>query len=237
MSDEAMEKIRKMLRKAEDPACTVDEAEAFTEMATKLLAKYGIEMTLAEIDITDPEQRAKVEHRTWNVTGPYSYDRALMFGAVLRAYRCQPLYLRTRQGARMDVFGFPSDINRAELLCASLDIQATRELSVARVSQDSVAAFKRTWYQGYSYKINSRLNAMEKFEVQEAKREGHPSVELVMIDRDQEIKDLLSEMYPSTQTIRRKLSGNGLRDGWAAGDRANLGTPVGSASSKETLGA
>ena len=46
MSDAILDKVRKLLAKAEDPACTPAEAEAFTAKAAELIAKYGVDSAL-----------------------------------------------------------------------------------------------------------------------------------------------------------------------------------------------
>ena len=41
MSEAILSKVRKLLAKAEDPACTVAEAAAFTAKAAELIARFG----------------------------------------------------------------------------------------------------------------------------------------------------------------------------------------------------
>ena len=52
MSDPLLARVRKLLAKAEDPACTPAEAEAFTAKATELIAKYGVDQAL--LSLADP---------------------------------------------------------------------------------------------------------------------------------------------------------------------------------------
>ncbi|MEV4705532.1 DUF2786 domain-containing protein [Actinoplanes sp. NPDC049316] len=46
MTDRLLERVRKLLAKAESPACTPAEAEAFTAEAAELIAKYGVDQAL-----------------------------------------------------------------------------------------------------------------------------------------------------------------------------------------------
>ena len=41
MTDNALERVRKLLAKAEDPGCTPEEAAALNAKAAELIAKYG----------------------------------------------------------------------------------------------------------------------------------------------------------------------------------------------------
>ena len=42
----ALERVRKLLAKAEDPACTPAEAAALNDKAAELIAKYGVDRAL-----------------------------------------------------------------------------------------------------------------------------------------------------------------------------------------------
>ena len=49
-----LDKVRKLLAKAEDPACTPAEAEALTAKATELIAKYGIDQAVLAAQRPEP---------------------------------------------------------------------------------------------------------------------------------------------------------------------------------------
>jgi len=44
--DKLLDRVRKLLAKAEDESCTPPEAEALTAKAAELMAKYGIDRAL-----------------------------------------------------------------------------------------------------------------------------------------------------------------------------------------------
>ena len=73
MTDALLARVRKLLAKAEDPACTPAEAEAFTAKATELIAKYGVDQALlAEAD----PARDPVGDRVVALDPPYALDKA-----------------------------------------------------------------------------------------------------------------------------------------------------------------
>src|SRR4051794_35012987 len=57
--DVVLDKVRKLLAKAEDPACSPAEAEALTAKATELIAKYGVDQAL--LAARDPARDSVVD--------------------------------------------------------------------------------------------------------------------------------------------------------------------------------
>src|SRR4051812_37551858 len=96
-----LERVRKLLAKTEDPACTPAEAEAFTAKATELIAKYGVDQALlAAVDpAVDP-----VGDRLVRLDPPYALDKAGLLAAVAVPLRCR-VVRRTRDGVQVHLFG------------------------------------------------------------------------------------------------------------------------------------
>ena len=46
VGDPLLARVRKLLAKAEDPGCTPAEAEALTDKAAQLIAKYGVDRAM-----------------------------------------------------------------------------------------------------------------------------------------------------------------------------------------------
>src|SRR5215475_445143 len=86
MSDAILEKVRKLLAKAEDPACTPAEAEALTDKAAELIAKYGVDRALlaATAPETDP-----LGDRVVDIGPPYALDKTGLLATVAGAMRCR----------------------------------------------------------------------------------------------------------------------------------------------------
>ena len=222
-------KVRKLLAKAEDPATTPPEAEAYTAKAAALMAAYGIDRAL--LALADP---------TLDVVGdlvvvlerPYAADKADLLSTVASALGCRAVR-RTRypDGVKelsLHLFGHRSDLQRAELLFTSLLVQALHALARTPVpSWDHPAAFRRSWLAGYTRSIGRRLTRAEAAAAEGAAdrfaRHGTSSA-LVLADRSHAVESARDEAYPALgRAAPRRLSGTGGRDGWSAGQRADLG--------------
>lgn len=220
-----LSKVRKLLAKAEDPACTAAEAAAFTAKAAELIARYGVDRALlaARDPATDP-----VGDRIVDVVAPYALDKAGLLATVADALRCRSVRRRGDGGFVLHLFGFTSDLERVELLFTSLLVQAAHGLAAAQVPPgEHPAAFRRSWLAGFTGAVGSRLREAESA----VTRESGPSTALVLADRSVRVDRRLAETYPRIRTAgARRLIGGGLAQGAAAGHRANLGgTGLGSA--------
>ncbi|MEV1288423.1 DUF2786 domain-containing protein [Micromonospora sp. NPDC049679] len=221
MSDVILAKVRKLLAKAEDPACTVAEAEAFTAKAAELIAKYGVDRALlaARDPATDP-----VGDRVIELLPPYALDKAGLLAAVADALRCRSVRRRDTRGFTMHLFGFASDLERVELLFTSLLVQAAYGLAATPVPpHQHPAAFRRSWLAGFAAAVAVRLRQAESAAATESAAAGH-SVALVLADRSGHVERRIAEVYPRLRTAGpRRLAGSGMSQGAAAGRRADLG--------------
>lgn len=219
MSQAMLSKVRKLLAQAEDPACTPAESAAFTAKATELIARYGVDRALlaARDPTTDP-----VGDRVVDVVAPYARDKAGLLATVADPLRCRCVRRRQGNGFAMHLFGFASDLERAELLFTSLLVQAAHGLAGTPVpAGEHPAAFRRTWLAGFAHVVADRLRAAEAGAVVES---GAPSVALVLADRSDRVQRRLAEVYPRLRTAApRRLAGNGFGSGAEAGRRADLG--------------
>jgi hypothetical protein len=216
MTDALLARVRKLLAKAEDPACTPAEAEAFTAKATELIAKYGVDQAL--LAESDPA-RDPVGDRVVTLDPPYALDKAGLLAAVAVPLRCR-VVRRTRDGVRIHLFGHAADLERVELLFTSLLVQAAHGLAAVPVpAGEHPAAYRRSWLAGFAHAVGSRLTEAEKQAAAAA-----PGAELVLVRRSDLVDRRMAEAYPKLRTAaRRRLAGGGLEQGYAAGRVADLG--------------
>lgn len=223
-SDPQLERIRKLLAKAEDPAVTEAEAEAYNKKAAELVARYGIDQAmLAEAGASVDD----IGTLTIPMNDPYSRDKASLLTSVAYPLRCRTLLHRVGQKVEsVTVFGYQSDLGRVELLFTSLLLQAGTQLNRVRPGGffpgESLAAYRRTWLHGFARAVHERLSLAE----QEAVRTAAPgarSAELVVRDRSALVQHRFDEEYGDLRSAApRRLSGSGYLDGHDAGTKANL---------------
>ncbi len=229
MNDDKLARIRKLLAQAEDPAATAAEAEAFNAKAAELMARHGVDAAL--LAAADPD-RDVVGDLTVDLLAPYAYEKASLGTAVARGLRCSAVLRKSTSPGQtayaLHLFGHTTDLVLTEMLLTSLLVQGTGELTRRRVPPgEHPAAYRRTWWLGFASAIATRLAAAEA----EAARESEPafaaagsSAALVLADRAAVAEQSASQAYPHLRTARpRYLSGGGVVDGRAAGQRADLG--------------
>jgi len=215
--DPLLARVRKLLAKAEDPACTPAEAEAFTAKATELIAKYGVDQAL--LAAADPSLDP-VGDRVVPLDPPYALDKAGLLAAVAVPLRCR-VVRKTSAGVRVHLFGHAADLERVELLFTSLLVQAAHGLAAVPVpAHEHPAAFRRSWLAGFAHAIGARLRDSER-----AAEQAAPGSALVLVHRSDLVERRMTEAYPTLRTAsRRRLAGGGLEQGYAAGQAASLGS-------------
>ena len=222
-----LDRVHKLLAKAEDESVTPPEAQALTAKAAELMAKYGIDRALLAADRPETDRPTS---RMLDIDNPWARVKAHLLCGLASALRCQCILLAaTRPGARIHIFGYASDIERTDLLYASVLIQMWHGLAGAEVPAwcRSVRAWRRSWLLGFATAVISRVRAAEHAA---ASRATDPSAAdasrtaLVLADRAQVIRAEAERAYPLTRTARVTYSGSGYRDGYAQGQRADIGT-------------
>jgi hypothetical protein len=233
--DDLLDKVRKLLAKAEDPAATPAEAEAYTAKAAELVAGYGIDAALLAERHPGTD---RITSRLIVLDPPYALDKAGLLSGVATTLRCRTVQ-RTRYdeaGAKqisMHLFGFESDLVRAETLYTSLLLQATQALQRTKAPPwESLAAYRRSWLAGFASAVVGRLREAEARAERKAdgtvpraaEDPGGRRVSLVLADRSREVARAVEEEYPHLRRGgRRQLSGSGGRSGYRAGQQADLG--------------
>ena len=227
--DKTLGRIRKLLAKAEDPAVTTAEAEAYNAKAAELIAAYGIDRAL--LADTSPGTDTPGD-KIIAVDRPYALDKVCLLSSVATVLRCRTVQRRDYQAGRkvisIHLFGFASDLERTELLYTSLLIQAAHGMAAAVIPRDDhAAAYRRSWLAGFTQAITGRLRQAEQHAERQATHAGNggTSVALVLAGRSDRIDQLVTTTYPRLfRGPARQLSGTGRIHGYHAGQRADIGT-------------
>lgn len=215
-------KVRKLLTLAENPAATPAEAEAFTAKATQLMADYGIDQALLAHIV--PGRRV-IGNKMIRFGAPYVRDKCALASAIAHRSRCKTVMIQRGSDVSLHVFGTETDLLCVEILLTSLLLQGTRELSRTPIPWgEHPAAYRRSWWAGFSAAISRRLALAERESVRAADdASGGMSVALVLADQSHEAEAAMNAAYPRLGKVsRRYLSGGGSRDGYASGQRADL---------------
>jgi hypothetical protein len=226
-SDRLLDRVRKLLAKAEGEGVTPAEAQALTAKAAELMAKYGIDRALLAARQPETDQPAS---RLVDIYNPWARVQAHLLCGLAAAMRCQCILLPSGDGdQRVHIFGYASDIERADVLYTSVLVQMWHGLIAtevpARVS--SVRAWRRSWLLGFAAAVTAKVQAAE----QRAERIATTAADgpgstaaLVLADRSLVIRRNLAAAYPATRTARLTYSGSGYGAGYRKGEQADIGT-------------
>jgi Protein of unknown function (DUF2786) len=226
-TDNLLARVRKLLAKAEAEGVTPAEAQALTAKAAELMAKYGIDRALLAAERPETDRPAD---RVLDIDNPWARVQAHLLCGLASAMRCQCVVLpRTDPGARIHVFGFASDIERADVLYTSLLVQMWQGLTAAQVPDWSrnPRAWRRSWLLGFATAVVSRVRAAEHDAASAATSPAAASgsrAALVLADRQQVIRRNIEQAYPLTRKTRLTYSGNGYGAGYAEGQKADIGS-------------
>ena len=226
-SSRLLDRVHKLLAKAEDESVTPPEAQALTAKAAELMAKYGIDRALLAADRPETDRPAS---RMLDIDNPWARVKAHLLCGLGSALRCQCILLSAaRPGTRIHIFGYASDIERTDVLYASVLIQMWHGLAGAQVPawSRSPRAWRRSWLLGFATAVITRVRAAEYAATCQATDPAAASssrTALVLADRTLVIRREAERAYPLTRTARVTYSGTGYRDGYAQGQRADIGT-------------
>src|SRR5215472_12228988 len=154
-------RVRKLLVKAEADGVTQAEAQALTAKAAELMAKYGIDRALLAAERPETDRPAD---RVIDIANPWARVQAHLLCGLAAALRCQCVILpRTGPGTKIHMFGYSSDIERADVLYTSLLIQMWQGLAATPVPAQvqSARAWRRSWLLGFATAVVARVRAAE----------------------------------------------------------------------------
>ena len=225
-SDRLLDRVRKLLAKAEAEGVTPAEAQALTAKAAELMAKYGIDRALLAARRPETDEPAS---RLVDIYNPWARVQAHLLCGLAGAMRCQCILLPSGDGdQRVHIFGYASDIERADVLYTSVLVQMWHGLIATEVPAraSSVRAWRRSWLLGFSAAVTARVQAAEERAERVATRvTDGPAAKaaLVLADRSLVIRQNVAAAYPTTRTARLTYSGSGYGAGYRKGQQADIG--------------
>jgi hypothetical protein len=226
LDQRVLDRVRKLLAKAEHPGTPVEEAQAFSAKASALMAAYAIDQALLEAATTASGQPASSTPivRQIDVEPPYAMPRAVLLDRVARAHRVRVVIGPDGGSGRRQcsLVGFPVDLEVVEVLFTSLLLQASIAMVHASSESSRPKAFRRAFLLGYAEVIGGRLATVKEQMVADADRE-RTGTALVLADRADRVERALEAEFPRLRSLRMTMSsGGGLSAGREAGARADL---------------
>ncbi len=222
-SADLLDRVRKLLAKAEGDGVTPHEAEALTAKAAELMARYGIDRV--RLAATRPGTDRPAD-RAFDIDPPWASAKVFLLAHVASALRCACVETDRPKGRRLHVFGYASDIERAAIMFTSLLVQMDRALATEQVpvTGASARAWRRSWMLGYASAAAARIHAAEDNAAQaaDAAPATGPSMSIVLASRSEKASQLADEAYPHTRETRVS-AGTGYEDGYREGGKADIG--------------
>ena len=221
VDERILERVRKLLTRAEHPTTPAAEAEACSEKAAALMSRYVIDQAL--LDERSPRSVAPMSRKLL-VDPPYAVAKAVLLDCVAKAFRV-PMAIGRQAGTGGRVctmVGFPADLDSVELLFTSLLLQAATAMLAAGRGRSDLKAFRRAFLIGYAETIGARL-ARANSDARREATETAPGTAVVLADRSAQVDAAFAAEFPRLRSMRTTVSsGGGLFAGRDAGARANL---------------
>ena len=202
-----LDTIRDLLAGAAASGTGPADAEALTAKAASLLARHGLDR--ARLAAIDPEADP-IQDRVTDLDNPWATVHAYLLAHLAQAMRCEAIEIDRRgPGACLHLFGYASDLDRTEVLFASLRAQMTRTLAAQHVpaTAHNARAWRRSWLLGWATTAITRIKTAEaRAENAEA---DDTELALVLRDRVHAVRHHADQAYPHTRTTRETYTGTG----------------------------
>ena len=221
VDDRVLDRVRKLLTRAEHPATPPAEAEACSAKAAALMSRHLIDRAM--VDAGNERHEEPVVRRLL-VEPPYAVGKVVLLTNVAAAFDLRLAVGGSRRSGPQlcTLVGFPGDVAMVELLFTSLLLQASTAMRAASAARDDVKAFRRAFLFGYADTIGARLRRVREETVSEAVA-ATPGTDLVLVDREARVAAAFTREFPRLRTLRvTSSSGSGFVAGQDAGVRADL---------------
>lgn len=215
--------VTNLLTKAQDGAATEEERKTYTERATYLMAKYGVEALLDR----PKDIPLNVEVVVLNVPNPHAKLRATLVDRTASALGLKTV--RNIRAKTLHVFGLPEDIKSFSNLYASLWIQALLSLATAQAQKpygEHGKTFNHSYLLGFIDEVSARVSAA----ASRANRDtanSTPGTALVLANRTSAVELKVAEIFPILRkgSSARANSYSAYNSGISAGSRADINQP------------
>jgi len=221
--DRRLATVRGLLAKAEASEFP-EEAEAFFNKASELIARYAIDDALLWAE-SDDAGRATPDEMKIRLTAPYLSQKSLLVAVVASAHGCRAVRLmNSRQFEDVSVVGFPSDLRWVDTLVTSLLVQMTSAMlheQPGGMTASRSAAWRRSFIIGFVDAVADRMTADR---TQAAAASSSSSTALVLLDREALVQEDFARRHPRVRStwVSSGSSADGRDAGRVAGRNASF---------------
>lgn len=241
------DKIAKLLAKAE--STTPEEAELLQSKAQELMTRWQIDEAMVQAARGFDQTSHEIVMEEFVVVGIYRFPLAQLCRYVTSVNDCKRVILEGKNQRTIDgklfretiVFetvGYKSDLDRARMMFASLQLQAVRAENAWWKENEPFHAHekrgghysRRQFLFSFADAVGLRLHAAKQKAQQAAEQEydnADTSVALVLRDKSSMVLEKYEELYPGVETHKASTYKGGAyqahQAGKEAGEKADLG--------------
>lgn len=226
-------KIRSLLNHAER-AGTQEEADTFFAKAQDLMTKWAIDDAMIQ-QAAEKNEKEQIEKRQIVLQFRFYKADASILQAIAVNNQARVLITDQKGEKRGEyiayLVGFPSDLDRTEMMFASMMIQLNRALEDHLRNYPEIKADRsanKRERKSFRYGFGTRLQDRLKEAKSVASSDGTANPYAVALrNRDQEVEDYLAQMGARrSRGGRQQTSTSGYMAGVDAADRADVGNPA-----------
>jgi len=206
-------RVRALLAKAESTEFA-PEAEALTEKAQELAARYAIDHALVTAAGGATTAETPVGRRIL-IHDPYAKGKANLLSRVGEANRCQAVW--SKELGFCTIFGFPTDVAVTDVLYTSLVSQCSAAMVAASSDVASPRGFRESFVVSFAVHIGDRLRAATAATLDAARADHGDDLLPVLASRHEQVRAARHDAFPQLKTTRVRTVDRG---GWVAGRAA-----------------
>lgn len=218
--------IRNLLVKAEAAGTTQEERDVYNAKATELMLKWGVELAMLQ----DPTMRIEeivIKRIYVKVPKTYSHEYAALGCTVAEALNCKGILTKTdRTGVA--IVGHAIDVENVVKLYESLVRQCLTEgatwwHSNVREWMTGMQRYhaRRGFIAGFDTAIREKFAQWRKQTIADV-----PGSAVALRDRASQVRDWIDRNMETKMGRGRGYDASGAGAGYAAGQRADIGTPT-----------
>lgn len=219
-------RISKLWRKANDPAVTPAERQAFEAKALSLMARHRIEAAMLNIEADD----VLGDVLFGVVEGRYARVQIEVVSSVAEAYGCRVWWMDAAFRKELFVFGYATDCHRVIRIARMLISDAMAEAAKLRRNSPAATFSSRSMFvQGYAEAVGSRFREASRLAVGAIDDDGSlagggcGAAALVLVSRAETVRRAYSQRsFSAARSPKGQKDAAAFSEGRSAGMRAAM---------------